>query len=138
VGPADRETEVSETSEPDFLLPGIRSDRIEAEIDRIAGGDRSKLVYAIEYRHEGRLFEVTVGRLRRERKVTQRKKQPGEWVPEPEIVGSPVETGATVYAIVSDAGLMHVWELPDRPSGWANPSLVGQHEITSVTRFASP
>lgn len=116
-----------------FIMPGVKPERVEHMILEIADGDRSRLVAGIEYRHEGRQYEVSVGSRRRVRRVIAPRGRKNYGYPEQ--LGEEEETGAPVFAIVLGKPI-YVHELPSSWSPWANPSLVGVDEVLRITRFS--
>jgi hypothetical protein len=98
-----------------------------------AAGHRA--VHAVTYEHEGSKLTVTVGK---ERQEYRRKTGPrGGYIKNAGHVGWAVSTGSTVLLIVNTGTVLEAHsELP--PRGWANPSLIGLSEITSIEYFEPP
>jgi hypothetical protein len=89
----------------------------------------------VTYDHDGSKFVVTVGV---ERQKYRRKTGPrGGYIKNAGHVGWPVSTGSVVRLIVHTGSLVEVSSaLPSRD--WANPSLIGLGEITSIDYFEAP
>lgn len=101
--------------------------------DLTAAGQRA--VFAVTYGHEGSKFVVTVGK---ERQEYRRQTGPrGGYIKNAGHVGWAISTGSTVMLIINTGTLLEVHSEP--PSrGWANPSLIGLNEVTSVDYFEPP
>jgi hypothetical protein len=99
----------------------------------VAAGHRA--VHSVTYEHEGSKLVVTVGK---ERQEYRRKTGPrGGYIKNADHVGWAVPTGSTVLLVVNTGTVLEVHsELP--PRGWANPSLIGLGEITTIEYFQPP
>jgi len=117
-----------------FFVPGATSEQSAKIWQELAEGGH-RLVHSVTYDHEGSKFVVTVGV---ERQEYRRKTGPrGGYIKNAGHVGWPVSTGSVVQLIVHTGSLVEVSSaLPSR--GWANPSLIGLGEITSIDYFEAP
>jgi hypothetical protein len=114
-----------------FFSSEKREDQLEGMYAQLAGvcgvanPPRNKRVYSISYRHHGADWLVTVGKRRRE--TTSHSNWPRDDFAMDTISGEPVTA-------IFEGDPLHICQEPGR-SQWANPSLVTQAEVRSVTYF---
>jgi hypothetical protein len=124
----------------EFFIPHLQDDShaVEAEWTRYLAESPaprdSKRVYSMAYEHEESKFVVTVGKARIE--YVRRTGPRGGYIRDADYVRRGQDTGTVVSGIVDTGGdLLYVWSYGPRFGGWANPSLVGRGEVTSLEYF---
>jgi hypothetical protein len=122
-----------------FFIPHLRDDPAGAEREwqrylKDSGAPAtSRRVYSLTYEHERSKFVVTVEQPRTE--YRRRTGPRGGHIKNADYVPHGRPTGTEVSGIVDARELLYVWSYGPPFGGWANPSMVGRHEVREIEYF---